>query len=88
MPVITIRGQLGSGAPEVGREVARLIQGDYIDREVIAEIVITIIKILAAIEPPSREKLSQPDLNIRLKEVNIDYKTKRPSFSSRIIFPS
>jgi cytidylate kinase len=38
MPVITIRGQLGSGAPEVGREVARLIQGDYIDREVIAEI--------------------------------------------------
>jgi cytidylate kinase len=38
MPVVTIRGQLGSGAPDVGREVARLIQGDYVDREVIAAI--------------------------------------------------
>ena len=38
MPVITIRGQMGSGAPEVGREVARIIRGDYVDRQVIAEI--------------------------------------------------
>lgn len=38
MPVITIRGQMGSGAPEVGREVARIIQGDYVDRQVIGEV--------------------------------------------------
>lgn len=38
MPVITIRGHLGGGAMEIGKEVARLIQGDYIDRQVIAEV--------------------------------------------------
>jgi cytidylate kinase len=38
MPVITIRGLTGSGAGAIGREVARLINGDYVDREVIAEV--------------------------------------------------
>lgn len=38
MPVVTIRGQMGSGAPEVGKEVARLIKGDYIDRQVLEEV--------------------------------------------------
>jgi cytidylate kinase len=38
MPVITIRGLTGSGAGEIGHEVARLINGDYVDREVIAEV--------------------------------------------------
>jgi cytidylate kinase len=38
MPVVTIRGQLGSGAPDIGREVARIIQGDYVDREIIESI--------------------------------------------------
>jgi hypothetical protein len=38
MPVITIRGQMGSGAPDIGRQVARLIQGDCVDRQVIAEV--------------------------------------------------
>ncbi len=38
MPVITIRGLTGSGASEIGREVARLIDGDYVDRQVIAEV--------------------------------------------------
>ncbi len=38
MPVITLRGLTGSGAYEIGREVARLIQGDYVDRQVIAEV--------------------------------------------------
>jgi cytidylate kinase len=38
MPVITIRGQMGSGAPEVGRIVADKLQFDYIDREIIAEV--------------------------------------------------
>jgi cytidylate kinase len=35
MPVITIRGFTGSGATEIGHEVARLIDGDYVDRQVI-----------------------------------------------------
>ena len=38
MSVITIRGQLGSGAPEVGRQVAGRLQADYIDRQIIAEV--------------------------------------------------
>ena len=38
MPVITIRGQCGSGAAEVGREIADKLHVDYVDREVIAEV--------------------------------------------------
>ena len=38
MSVVTIRGQLGSGAPEVGRQVADRLQADYVDREIIAEV--------------------------------------------------
>jgi cytidylate kinase len=38
MSVVTIRGQLGSGAPEVGRHVADRLHADYIDREIIAEV--------------------------------------------------
>jgi cytidylate kinase len=38
MSVVTIRGQLGSGAPEVGRQVADRLHADYVDREIIAEV--------------------------------------------------
>ena len=38
MPVVTIRGQLGSGAPEIGKQVADLLHADYVDREIIAEV--------------------------------------------------
>ena len=38
MSVITIRGQLGSGAPEVGRQIADRLHADYVDREIIAEV--------------------------------------------------
>ncbi len=38
MPVITIRGQLGSGAPEIGRLVADVLHIDYIDREITARV--------------------------------------------------
>lgn len=38
MPVVTIRGQFGSGAPEIGRLVAEKIGGDYVDREIIARV--------------------------------------------------
>lgn len=36
MPVVTIRGQLGSGAPEIGRQIASRLKCDYVDREIIA----------------------------------------------------
>lgn len=38
MPIVTIRGQLGSGAPEIGKGVAELLHADYVDREIIAEV--------------------------------------------------
>jgi cytidylate kinase len=38
MPVITIRGKLGSGAPEIGKMVAESLHIDYIDREIIAQV--------------------------------------------------
>jgi cytidylate kinase len=38
MPVVTIRGQLGSGASEIGRLVADELHIDYVDREIIAEV--------------------------------------------------
>jgi cytidylate kinase len=38
MSVVTIRGQLGSGAPEVGRQIADRLRADYVDREIIAEV--------------------------------------------------
>jgi cytidylate kinase len=38
MSVVTIRGHLGSGAPEIGKQVAELLHADYVDREIIAEV--------------------------------------------------
>jgi cytidylate kinase len=38
MPVITIRGQLGSGNPEVGKRVADQLHVDYVDRQIIAQV--------------------------------------------------
>lgn len=37
MPVITINGLIGSGAPEIGAEVARKLGIDYVDRLILAE---------------------------------------------------
>ncbi len=37
MAVITINGQMGSGAREIGAEVARQLQYDYVDRLILAE---------------------------------------------------
>jgi cytidylate kinase len=57
MSVVTIRGQLGSGAPEVGREVAARLHADYIDREIIAEVAARLHRqeqdVLAKEMPPS-----------------------------------
>jgi cytidylate kinase len=38
MPVVTIRGQMGSGAPEIGKIIAEKLHIDYIDREIIADV--------------------------------------------------
>ena len=37
MSIVTIRGQLGSGASEIGRLVADRLHIDYVDREIIAD---------------------------------------------------
>ena len=38
MPIVTIRGTLGSWALEIGRQVADSLQADYVDRRIIAEV--------------------------------------------------
>ena len=38
MPVITIRGQEASGAPEIGTMVAKELQIDYVDSKIIADV--------------------------------------------------
>ena len=38
MAVVTIRGQLGSGAQEIGKLLADRLHIDYVDREIIAEV--------------------------------------------------
>ncbi|MBI2830958.1 MAG: cytidylate kinase-like family protein [Chloroflexi bacterium] len=38
MPVVTIRGLLGSGAPEIGKMVAERLHVDYVDRQIIGEV--------------------------------------------------
>jgi cytidylate kinase len=38
MPIVTIRGSLGSGASEIGRILADKLQIDYIDRQIIAQV--------------------------------------------------
>jgi cytidylate kinase len=38
MTIITIRGQLGSGAPEIGQLLASRLHMDYVDREIIARV--------------------------------------------------
>ncbi len=37
MPIVTITGMVGSGAPEIGAQVARQLECDYVDRQVLAE---------------------------------------------------
>jgi cytidylate kinase len=54
MPVITIRGTLGSGAPEIGKLVAEKLHIDYVDREIIAEIA---------------ERVRRPNYDVAAKEM-------------------
>jgi cytidylate kinase len=58
MAVITIRGKLGSGAPDIGRKAAERLHIDYIDREIIAEVAnrcnLEESEVLAKEMPPAR----------------------------------
>jgi cytidylate kinase len=38
MPVVTIRGQMGSGVQDIGQEIARQLPGDYVDKEILESI--------------------------------------------------
>jgi len=38
MPLVTIRGPLGSGSPEIGKFVADRLHIDYVDREIMAKV--------------------------------------------------
>jgi cytidylate kinase len=38
MSIITIRGQLGSGAPDIGKIIASKLNCDYLDREILAAV--------------------------------------------------
>ncbi len=65
MPVITIRGKMGSGAPEIGKRVAEHLHVDYIDRELIAAVAAKLNtqeqEILAKETPPCnlRERIEE-----------------------------
>ena len=54
MSIITIRGTLGSDAPEIGKLVAEKLHIDYVDREIIAEIA---------------ERLRRPNYDVAAKEM-------------------
>jgi cytidylate kinase len=58
MAIITIRGRMGSGAPEIGRIVSEKLHIDYIDREIIAEVAarcnLQECEVLAKEMPPAR----------------------------------
>jgi len=57
MSIVTIRGQLGSGAHEIGRQIADRLHTDYVDREIIAEVAARLQRqeqeVLAKEMPPS-----------------------------------
>ncbi|MFH0768029.1 MAG: cytidylate kinase-like family protein [Chloroflexota bacterium] len=65
MPVVTIRGQLGSGAPEIGKLVADKLHINYVDRDIIEQVAKRLTQKKREIEmkemPPSRlaEKIAE-----------------------------
>ena len=58
MPVITIRGQEASGAPEIGIMVAKELQIDYVDSKIIADVAVRLnrneIEVLKKETPPAQ----------------------------------
>lgn len=50
MAIITIDGQIGAGAPDVGRQVARVLRIDYYDRLLLSGVAKTIGATVAAVQ--------------------------------------
>jgi cytidylate kinase len=61
MPVVTIRGQLGSGSPQIGRKIAEAFHFDYMDREIIT-------RIADRLKRPRKTIIAKEILPISLKE--------------------
>jgi cytidylate kinase len=61
MPIITIRGQLGSGAPQIGRKIADAFHIDYMDREIIN-------RLAERLNRPIKEIIAKEILPTTLKE--------------------
>ncbi|MDE2968988.1 MAG: cytidylate kinase family protein, partial [Chloroflexota bacterium] len=55
MTVITLNGQLGGAAREVGMEVARILEIDYVDRVLLAEAAKRVGAPVAALEEKEEE---------------------------------
>ncbi len=58
MPIITISGNLGSGAIDIGRQVAEKLGIDYVDREILAEAARTLGVSVDAVENRDERTLS------------------------------
>ena len=61
MPVITIRGQLGSGAPQIGRICAKNLDLEYMDREIINQIA-------ERLERPRQQIIAKEHFPVTLRE--------------------
>ena len=69
MTVITINGQLGGAAREVGMEVARLLEIDFVDRILLAEAAKRVGAPIAALEEKEEEDLSLGSRLTRLVQI-------------------
>ncbi len=69
MTVITLNGQLGGAAREVGQEVARLLDIDYVDRVLLAEAAKRVGAPIAALEEKEEEDQSLGSRLTRLVQI-------------------
>lgn len=61
MPVISINGQIGSGAPEIGAQTAQLLGIDYVDRMIIAEAATRLGATIEAVAELEQRPLTRTD---------------------------
>ena len=69
MTVITLNGQLGGAARELGQEIARLLSIDYVDRVLLAEAAKRVGATVSALEKKEEESLSLASRLTRLVQV-------------------
>ena len=68
MPVITINGRMGSGAPEIGAQIARLLEIDYVDRMIIARAANRLGATVEAVAEREQKPLTRTDRIARFLE--------------------